>query len=55
MERKTPETKRKEVKKLKTFNRLEERFQLLPEHLEDHVFEEELEMVKEIRKKSSRI
>jgi len=50
MERKTPETKRKEVKKLKTFNRLEERFQLLPEHLEDHVFEEELEMVKEIRK-----
>jgi hypothetical protein len=39
----------KEKKKSKTFNRLDERFQLKPEHEPNHIFDEEKEMIKELR------
>jgi len=40
------------MSKVKTFNRLDERFQLKPEHNEDFVFSEEREMIREMRKKN---
>jgi len=43
----------KNQKKKKTFNRLDERFQLKPEHHQDHVFEEEREMVAEMKRRNT--
>jgi len=40
------------MKKVKTFNRLDERFQLKPEHGGDFVFKEEKEMIREMKKKN---
>jgi len=43
----------KDKKPKKTFNQLDERFQLNPEHDPNHIFEEEYEMIKELRKNPS--
>jgi hypothetical protein len=40
------------MSKVKTFNRLDERFQLKEEHHEDHIFNEEKEMLREMRTKN---
>jgi hypothetical protein len=53
LERKDSKIERKDAKKQgKTFNRLDAKFQLQAEHSEDHVFQEELEMLAEMRQKN---
>lgn len=37
--------------KVETFNSLDERFQLKPEHADNHIFPEELELIAELRRK----
>jgi len=39
------------AEKVETFNSLDERFQLKPEHDDNHIFPEELELISELRKR----
>jgi hypothetical protein len=46
-----PEKVEKEKERKETFNSLDERFQLKPEHDDNYIFPEELELINEIRKR----
>lgn len=43
--------KDKKDKKVETFNSLDEKYQLKPEHDDNHIFPEEYELIAELRKK----